>query len=138
MSEVFDKINPSSFLTFNPRLYEYFLNNRFLKALVTLASRQYTEKLQETLKLRELFDEILYLEDFKTYSKSECYKKLSKDFNIDFSEMCIIGDSYENDIIPAQQLGCKTVLISSVKKNIDDVIVVKSIEDFINLKIGEK
>ena len=138
MSEVFDKINPSSFLTFNPRLYEYFLNNKFFKALVTLASRQYTEKLQETLKLKELFDEILYLEDFKIYNKSECYKKLSKDFNIDFSEMCIIGDSYENDIIPAQQLGCKTVLISSVKKNIDDVIVVKSIEDFINLKIGEK
>lgn len=52
--------------------------------------------------------------------------------------MCVIGDSYENDIIPAQQLGCKTVLISSSLKYIDDVIVVKSIEDFIALKIGEK
>lgn len=55
------------------------------------SNRRYTEKIQETLKLRELFDEMLYLEDFKTYNKSECYKKLSKDFNIGFSEMCVIG-----------------------------------------------
>lgn len=138
MSEVFDKIDPSKFLTFNPILYEYFLNNKFLKVLVTLASKQYTEKLQETLKLREQYDEILYLADFKTYNKKQCYEKLSNEFNIAYSEMCVIGDSYENDIIPAQQLGCKTVLISSSKKNIDDIIVVKDINDFINLKIGEE
>ena len=62
------------------------------------------------LKLKELFDEMLYLEDFKIYNKSECYKKLSKDFNIDLSASWMIGDS-RNDIKAGISAGCKTALL---------------------------
>ena len=80
----------------------------------------------------------IYLKDFKTYSKKQCYEKLAKDFNLDFQEICVIGDSYENDIIPARELGCKVVLISKETKNIGNISKVKSIEDFINLENRRK
>lgn len=138
MDEVFDKIEPSKFLVFNPVIYDFFLNSSSLKALVTLASPKYTEELQKTLQLIDFYDEILYLKDFKTYSKKQCYEKLAKDFNLDFQEICVIGDSYENDIIPARELGCKVVLISKETKNIGNISKVKSIEDFINLENRRK
>ena len=111
MSEVFDKVNPDKYLKFNPLLYKFFESNKQLKALVTLASPNYTIKLQETLKLKSFYDKILYVKDFETYSKGQCYKKLAKNFNIKFEEMCVIGDSYDNDILPAQELGCETKYI---------------------------
>lgn len=42
----------------------------------------------------------------------------------------IIGDSYSNDILPAQQLGCKTILISN--KELKNVKTYKNIESFIS------
>lgn len=130
MSEVFDKVDPGKFLDFNQILYSYFKDCKKLKALVTFASPNYTIKLQETLRLKEFYNRILYVKDFKTYSKGQCYKKLAIDFNINFDEMCVIGDSYYNDILPAQQLGCKTILISN--KELKNVKTYKNIESFIS------
>lgn len=127
MSEVFDKIEPSEFLTFNPTLYEYFEKSKEKKSLVTLASPKYTNKLQEVLKLKKFYDEILYVKDFETYNKKQCYKKVADDFNLKFSEICVIGDSLENDIKPAKELGCKTVWISHNSEivNIEDFILME-------------
>lgn len=124
MSEVFDKIEPKELLDFNPILYEYFEKSKLRKALVTLASPQYTIKLQKVLKLINFYDEILYVKDFKTYNKKECYQKIAKDFNLKYNEICVIGDSFENDINPAKELGCKTIWISENSE-------VSSIEDYI-------
>ncbi len=132
MSEVFDKVNPDKYLKFNPLLYKFFESNKQLKALVTLASPNYTIKLQETLKLKSFYDKILYVKDFETYSKGQCYKKLAKNFNIKFEEMCVIGDSYDNDILPAQELGCETILISSKSKIYKGVKIYSNIESYIN------
>lgn len=129
MEDVFDRIHPGVFLEFNPVLYEFFKNNELKKALVTFSSPKYTEELQEVLKIKDFFDSILYVKDFKTYNKKECYEKLANLFNIDFTEICVIGDSYYNDILPAQQLGCKTVFISN--KKIKAVDTISSIEQFI-------
>lgn len=132
MTEVFDKVDPSKFLNFNQMLYSYFEDSKKLKALVTFASPNYTIKLQETLRLKEFYDRILYVKDFETYSKGQCYQKLAKDFNINFDEMCVIGDSYYNDILPAQQLGCKTVLISNKNREFKNVKMYKNIESYIS------
>lgn len=132
MSEVFDKINPSRFLEFNQTLYSYFKYNKQLKALVTFASPNYTIKLQEKLKLKEFYDRILYVKDFETYSKEQCYEQLAREFNIKFDEICVIGDSYYNDILPAQQLGCETILISNKSKVLKNVKIYKNIESYID------
>lgn len=113
MREIFDKIEPSEFLTFNPALYEYFKQSKTKKALVTMASKKYTMKLQNILKLTKFYDEILYVSDFETYNKKQCYEKIANDFNLKFSEICVIGDSIENDIKPAEELGCKVILIDN-------------------------
>ena len=131
MSEVFDKVDPSKFLEFNQMLYSYFKYNKQLKALVTFASPNYTIKLQETLRLKNFYDKILYVKDFKTYSKGQCYEQLIKDFNIKFDEMCVIGDSYYNDILPALQLGCEAILISNKVKSLKNVQIYKNIESYI-------
>ena len=132
MSEVFDKIEPGEFLDFNQMLYSFFKQNKQLKALVTFSSPNYTIKLQETLKLKDFYDRILYVKDFETYSKGQCYEQLAKEFNIKCEEMCIIGDNYYNDILPAQQLGCETVLISSKIEKLKNVKIYKNIESYIN------
>ena len=132
MSEVFDKVNPSEFLKLNPILYNYFESNTQLKALVTLSSPNYTIKLQEKLKLKDFYDRILYVKDFETYSKGQCYEQLAREFNIKFDEMCVIGDSYYNDILPAQQLGCKTILISNKYETLKNVKIYKNIESYID------
>ena len=131
MSEVFDKINPKKFIDFNPRLYKFFENEPLLKALVTLASPKYTEELQEKLRLKNFYDKILYVKDFKSYNKKACYQKLAKDFNIEFPQICVIGDSYVNDILPAQELGCKTIFISESEQTFVNTKKVKNIEEFI-------
>lgn len=131
MLEVFDKIDPRNFLEFNPNLYTYFKNSKLLKALVTFASPNYTIKLQEKLKLKSFYNKILYVKDFATYSKKQCYEQLSKEFNVKFNEMCIIGDNYYNDILPAQQLGCKAILISNKIKTLKNVKIYKNIESYI-------
>lgn len=135
MSEVFDKVNPSMFLKFNQTLYSYFKYNKQLKALVTFASPNYTIKLQEKLKLKDFYDRILYVKDFETYSKGQCYEQLAREFNIKFDEMCVIGDSYYNDILPAQQLGCKTILISNKSKALKNVEIYKNIESYIDKEV---
>lgn len=132
MSEVFDKVDPSKFLEFNQMLYNYFKYSKQLKALVTFASPKYTIKLQETLRLKDFYDRILYVKDFETYSKGQCYEQLAKEFYIKFDEMCVIGDSYHNDILPAQQLGCATILISSKIKPLKNVKIYKNIESYID------
>lgn len=133
MEDVFDKIHPEFFLEFNPVLYDFFKNNGLKKALVTFSSPRYTEEVQEVLKIKDFFDSILYVKDSKTYNKKECYEKLANLFNIDFAEICVIGDSYYNDIVPAQQLGCKTILISDKKTKAVDTI--SSIEQFIKQEV---
>ena len=117
-------------INFNPKIYNYFKKTSVLKALVTLASPQYTNELQSKLKLKEFYSEILYVKDFKSYNKKDCYKKIAKDFNIDFAEICVMGDSYINDILPAQELGCKVILISNKSRN-SNIKTVESIEEFI-------
>lgn len=135
MLEVFDKIEPGNFLNLNPILYEYFAKDNTKKALVTLASPKYTQKLQEKLGIKQYYENILYLKDFKTYNKKECYKKLAKDFNIKFSEICVVGDSYYNDILPAIELGCNVILISKNKKEFDNILIYDNIYEIIKNEI---
>lgn len=125
MSEVFDKIEPEKFLTYNPILYNFFKTCNIKKSLVTFSSPRYTKKLQNVLKITNFYSEILYVKDFKTYNKKECYKKIAKDYNLKYQEICVIGDSKENDINPAKELGCQTIWISSEgnANNIDEFII---------------
>lgn len=127
MSNVFDKIEPEKYLKFNPIIYNYFKNSKEKKILVTFASPRYTKKLQEKLEIEKFYDKILYVKDFKSYTKKECYQEIAKKYGVSNNEMLVIGDSFENDIRPAIELGCQTVFIS---ENGD----FDNIEDFIKNK----
>lgn len=50
---------------------------------------------------------------------NKCWENIKKYFKIDYNKMCMIGDSLENDIIPAEKLGLETVLINiNTEKNV--------------------
>ncbi|MBR3134923.1 MAG: HAD family hydrolase [Clostridia bacterium] len=135
MSQVFDKIEPQDFLEFNKELYMFFKNNNIRKSLVTMSSKTYTKKLQSCLKLYDFYESILYVNEFKTYNKKEGYKMLAKKLNVSYPEICVIGDSIENDLKPAKDIGCKTVLISEHVNN--EYRTVKNIEEFIRKRAYE-
>lgn len=135
MSEVFDKIEPQDFIEFNRELYMFFKNDNIKKALVTMSSKTYTKKLQECLKLYNFYDSILYVNEFETYNKKEGYEKLAKVFNVSYPEICVVGDSIENDLKPAKDIGCKTVLISEYANK--EYRTVKNIEEFIKERAYE-
>lgn len=78
MSEVFDKIEPKKYLQYNPLIYNYFEKSKEKKFLVTFASPMYTKKLQNKLGIEKFYDEILYVKDFKSYTKRECYQEIAK------------------------------------------------------------
>ena len=131
MENVFDKIHPKDILEYNPILYEYFRNNKKKKVLVTFSSPNYTNELQNTLGIKKYFNEILYVKDTTSYSKKECYISIANKFNVKNENIMVLGDNFENDIKPAIEIGCKTVLISEDgdAKNIEEFIL-KNMEDY--------
>lgn len=80
--------------------------------LVIFVSPRYTKKLQEKLEIEKFYDKILYVKDFKSYTKKECYQEIAKKYGVSNNEVLVIGDNFENDIRPAIELGCQTVFIS--------------------------
>ena len=112
MNNVFDKIEPENYLQYNLIIHDYFQNSKCKKILITFASPKYTKKLQKKLEIEEFYDEILYVKDFKSYNKKECYEEIVNKYKVNNKEILVIGDSYVNDIKPAIELGCQTIFIS--------------------------
>lgn len=50
-------------------------------------------------------------------NKRKVFEQIIIENNIKPSEMCIIGDNYSRDIIPAKELGCEAIQVS----NIDEI-----------------
>jgi len=58
-------------------------------------------------------------------------QKISDKFKVNNNEMVIVGDSYESDIIMAQNYNCKSILISKNNKSNNRILVVEDIKDII-------
>ena len=74
--------------------------------------------------------------NWKHIQNGEAYKEIIESFGINPSEVCVVGDDYENDIKPAQELGCKSVWITK-NCNRENEFFVESIEDFLKLNLEE-
>jgi putative hydrolase of the HAD superfamily len=59
----------------------------------------------------------------------EIFKLAMKKCNIEPSEICFVGDNVERDIMPAKNLGIKTVLISSTLSTSDADYTISTLED---------
>ncbi len=113
---VFNTINPCNYLAYDPRLIRMLRILPQTKYVVTLASPSYSEALQECLGIARFIEKTYYVSDFAPdYSKKRCYEAIAQGMDGDYSALCVIGDNFQLDIVPALELGCMTVYISNAK-----------------------
>jgi len=110
--EVFDNISPEEYTKKDEKLVELFKSIKVPKYVVTLASKNYSFKLQKALGIEKLIDNSVFVIDFfPKCSKIFPYKYINKKLNIDPKKICVVGDNLEVDIIPALEGSFQTILI---------------------------
>ena len=68
------------------------------------------ETVLEELSIRDLFDMVIDSSEVKLFKPDpEIFAFALRELNSKPDETVVIGDSYDRDIVPAKQIGCKTV-----------------------------
>lgn len=84
------------------------------KFVVTLAPPKFSIELQKRLGILSYFSSTVYAQDFPTeYSKKDCYKGIAEKYGFSKDEICVIGDNYYLDILPAIDLGYKCIHVTN-------------------------
>lgn len=110
--EVFDKVDPSLYLSRDIKLINLLEILCSPKYVITLASIDYSSKLQRALGIEKLINGCLSLISFSpAHSKLNAYEHIRKKLSLDPKEVCIIGDNLQVDILPALGRGYCTILI---------------------------
>ncbi len=93
-----------------PALVE--LRNKFNLVLLSNTSWEEGNKALDDYKFRQYFYDILLSPEFGISKPNlEFFQKVLDNANVSPSEVCLVGDDIENDIIPARRIGFKTVLL---------------------------
>lgn len=98
-------------------------NLRFV--LLTNSPEKDSEIILHKLGLEDIFDDKVFEGQKPTYT-AQRFKEIKERFLVPYNEMLSIGDNWINDILPAKELGCKTILIDPhmiSKKSYADHIV---------------
>jgi len=117
--EVFDKTNPSNFLKKDNKLIEMLSDIKQKKFVVTIASKKYSIKLQRALGIDKLIDYTFSSEEYykKDLSKIYIYEIIRKKLKLRPSDICVIGDNIEVDLLPAIKKGYKGILVGNDSKD---------------------
>lgn len=111
---VFDTIDVEKYITYDGKLVELLKKIDAPKYVVTFASSQYTYDLLEILGVLPLIDSVHFVsQNIESHNKAECYKRISNISGVQYGNLCVVGDSYDNDVYAATKLGCKTIWISN-------------------------
>jgi FMN phosphatase YigB (HAD superfamily) len=78
--------------------------------LVTLSWKDFSYKVLDILKINDLFNEKFYLEKA---DKWKIYNFIQNQNNVKASEILVVWDSFNADILPAINLSMDTILINS-------------------------
>lgn len=112
-------------------IHPYFGVKRLLKKLkddghhiylLSNAQASFTNYELDRFKLKKYFDGIFLSSDYGIKKPNlEYYKKLIETFNLDISKSIMIGNDYQNDILPPKELGLRAIYIESNQSKITDV-----------------
>jgi FMN phosphatase YigB (HAD superfamily) len=80
--------------------------------LMTNSPRPDSEAILVKLELSDVFHKKIF-EAGKPTKTKERFEEIRRIFNVHFEEILSIGDNLFNDIVPARNLGCKTMYIDS-------------------------
>lgn len=101
------------------------------KFIVTLASRKHAKRVLKTLEIESCFSEVIVPgEEWDTPSKLGAYEIVRQRGNWEKREVCIIGDDIRMDLLEAQTVGYRCVLVSDRIET--DVDCIKSIHELGN------
>ena len=114
------------------------LRNKYNLVLLSNTSLEEANRPLDDFNLRQYFYDILLSPEFGVAKpNTEFFQKVLDNTNVSPSEVCLVGDDIENDILPARRMGFKTVLIDRENKNPDhkspDIIIrsLKELKDVI-------
>ena len=117
-NSVFNSVDPKKYLTKDGKLIKLFkkISFNFSVYIVTFASPLYSKRVQRALGIYPFIKETYYVKDNPVdHSKEFFYRLIAKNEKLKFNEICVVGDEYYIDILPAKKLGCISVYVSSKK-----------------------
>ena len=114
--EVFEKVNPFEYVERDETLIKTLNDISADKFIVTLASKNYSLKLQKALGIDTLINETLFMIDFyPETSKSVAYNNIAKRKQLNPAEICVVGNNFDVDILPAIENGFQSILVGKSK-----------------------
>lgn len=114
---------------FDPELPRNMLqrDNRLIRALerisrpllvVTFAPLAYSEAVHKALGVHHLVGRTYCAADYPpSFDKAVCYQQIRRDFNMQYSDIYVVGDNFETDVTPGMVLGCKAIHVSSASRS---------------------
>lgn len=116
--EVFDKVNPIEHIERNEELIAVLKRIKEPKFIVTFASKNYSYKLHRVLGIEDLIENVLFVSDFyPESSKLFVYEHISRIKVLHPNKICVVGNNFYTDILPALEYGFQTILIGKRDPN---------------------
>lgn len=129
---VFDVIDISKYLQYDFRLVKLFHDLKaFDKYIVTFSSKKYSKELLTRIGIISLIKKSYFVHDEINVSKKTCYEKIMYQKKLVSAQVCVIGNNYDTDIIPAKELGLNVILVTTLLKNTNEILCIESIYDLL-------
>lgn len=119
-------IEAKDYVEFDPKLEGFLigLKNNFNLVLLSDAPRVWINKVLQHLNIEKIFENSIYSGESNTRKElNNAFEELIKKLDIKESECIVIGDQEDTDILPAKQIGIKTVYIGKNKSTIADYTI---------------
>ncbi|WP_158553370.1 HAD family hydrolase [Peribacillus saganii] len=116
----------------------YALKDKGFKiVLLTNSPEKDSEVILTKLGFKSVFDKKVFEAQKPTHT-AERFKEISEFFQVKYNELLSIGDNLVNEILPAKELGCSTILIDphEIGQKSDADEVVRNISELIPLLKG--
>jgi FMN phosphatase YigB (HAD superfamily) len=110
------------------------IRNDIALVLMTNSPQPDSEAILEKLGLTNIFHKKIF-EAGKPTKTAKHFEEIRSDFKVSYEEMMSIGDNLLNDIVPAKNLGCKTIYIDPHKigNNESADIIVEKLEECLEI-----
>ncbi len=111
-SDIYSGVEPSKYVKMDERLVDMMRRIRAKKAILTNGPDFFVNRTLQALGISGLIDCVEYGNTSEPKPSLEGFLKIMKKLGVKPGSCLMIGDNFEEDIVPAQSLGMKTALIS--------------------------
>lgn len=122
---VYDNIDYNKYFLKDLKLLNSLKSLKCKKIVCSNSPKKHIKKVLQLIGIKRQFNKVYSMQE--VINKKECYKKILKRYNITNKEMIVIGNDYNVDIKPANELKIKTILID--KKEMNCIEAIKKIKD---------